>query len=398
MLTIRNDFPILLNKPNWVYLDTAATALKPCVLSDRLKKFYDEEYATVNRAVYKESLIATTFFHETKALLAKFFHVQEEEIIFTKSTTESINLLAHTLGETLKEGDAILLSEAEHHSNIVPWQLLAQRKNLKIKVFSVTGDGDIDFDSFNQQLTPDVKIVSVCHVSNVLGTIFPIKKIAQLAKKNQSIIIVDGAQAPFHLDVNLKDLDIDFYACSMHKLYGPTGVGLLYGRKSLLEKLPPFLGGGDMIQLVSFEKTTFQTPPLRFEAGTPNIADVIAFGSVMHYLNQFPLKSIFEHERKLTEYLRESLNSIEGLEFIGNSTNKIGIFSFVIEGIHPLDLALYLDSKEIAVRSGHLCAQPLMKKFQKEQVVRASIGIYTTVNDIDRLTLALKKAIEIFKN
>lgn len=396
MIDCRKDFPIFSAKPNWVYLDTAATALKPYCLAERLKQFYDKEYATVNRGVYKDSLLATEYFQRTREEVAQLFSSLPEEIIFTKGTTESINLLAHSLEEVFQDGDSILLSEAEHHSNIVPWQLLAKRKNLQIKVFTITSNGEWDLNSFKKQLTKEVKLVAVQHVSNVLGTIFPVKEISKLAKANGSLVVIDGAQAPFHTDVNVRELDVDFYVCSAHKMYGPTGLGFLYGKKSLLENMPPFLGGGDMIESVSFEKTTFQAPPLRFEAGTPNIADVIAFSSVLGYLKQFKLDSIIEHERALTAFLNEGLKQLSGIKRIGTSEHKVGITSFCMEQVHPLDLALFLDTKNIAVRSGHLCAQPLLRKFNSPQVVRVSFGMYTNQKDLELFLEALEKAKKIF--
>ncbi len=392
MRNLKLDFPIFKHKPNWVYLDTAATALKPLCLTDRLRTFYDQEYATINRAVYQEALLATSLFYETKAMIGELFHVSKDEIIFTRGTTESINLIAYSLENFFKPGDAILISEAEHHSNIVPWQLLAQRKNLKLKVFKITDKGEWDFESFSQLLTSDVKLVSVAIISNVLGTLFPVEKLIRLAKENRSLVVIDGAQAPFHIELDLKKLGCDFFACSAHKIYGPTGLGILYGKSELLEKMTPFHGGGDMIETVSFEMTTYQKPPHKFEAGTPNIADVIAFGAVLKYLNQFSIPEIKAHENTLFNHLKDGLNGIHGMQLIGTSNQKIGIQSFVIEGVHPLDLATFLDFKGIAIRTGHLCAQPLLRKFGLTHVCRISIGIYNDQSDIERLIEAIHQA------
>ena len=396
MLNVKEDFPIFKSKPDWVYLDTAATALKPFCLAKRLQQFYDYEYATVNRSIYKESLIATENFLKTKILLARLLNVTPDELIFTKGTTESINLLANSLGQLLQEGDSILISEAEHHSNIVPWQLLKERKNISIKVFKVHDDGSIDLDSYKKELTADVKIVSFPHVSNVLGTIFPAKIMAEIAHQHNAKVIIDGAQAPFHTMVDIYDLGVDFYVGSIHKMYGPTGLGFLYGKKEHLEIMPPFLGGGDMIQTVTFEKTTYQSPPLKFEAGTPNIADVIAFSSVLEYMMQIPIEKIIRHELELKEIVLAELKQIQDIQIIGQAKEKIGITSFTIEGIHPSDLAYFLDAKNIAIRTGHLCAQPLLSRFGKTQVSRVSFGIYSDHKDIDRFITALKKAKTLF--
>lgn len=396
MLNLKKDFPIFSNNPGWIYLDTAATALKPFCLTERLKKFYDMEYSTVNRSVYKKAVAATGYFHETREKLAQLLNALSQEIIFTRGTTESINLLAHSLESFLSFGDAVLISEAEHHSNIVPWQLLRERKGVELKVFKVLDNGEWDLESFKSKLTSNVKIVSVQHVSNVLGTVFPIAEVAKLTKANDSLLIVDGAQAPFHVPINLKELDVDFYVCSMHKLYGPTGLGMLYGKQHLLEKMSPFHGGGDMIEKVTFEKTTYQKSPLKFEAGTPNIADVIAFSSVLDYLLEIGFSEIFEHEANLQSVLYNELKTIEGLKIIGNSNSKIGINSFVIEGIHPLDLAMYLDSKNIALRSGHMCAQPLLNRYNLTHLNRVSLGLYNDEEDVERLITSIKKARSIF--
>lgn len=389
-------FKIFESNPNWTYLDTAATALKPDCLAQRLTQFYDREYATVNRAIYKESLLATKYFAAVKEKLAPLFNCLPHELIWTKGTTEGLNLLAHTLGEKLKEGDAILISEAEHHSNIVPWQLLKERKNIQLKVFKVNAFGEVDLESFIQELTEDVKIVSIPHVSNVLGTIFPIEKMAELVHAKNGILIVDGAQAPFHLNIDFKALDVDFYVFSAHKLYGPNGLGALYGKEHMLDSIGPFLGGGDMIETVTFEKTTFQAPPLKFEAGTPNIADVIGFGSVLEFLSTLSLEEIINHEKHLETLLIEELKNFPRVKILGKAKEKIGITSFVIDGIHPMDLALFLDSKNIAIRSGHLCAQPLLKKFGVNQVARVSFGLYNHEEDVMKFISALKKGIELF--
>jgi cysteine desulfurase/selenocysteine lyase len=395
-MDFKKDFPIFNNKPSWVYLDTAATSLKPYVLGEKLNKFYNQDYATINRAVYKESLKATQEYHETRELLAEIFHADSEEFVFTKGTTEGLNLLAYSLGENLIEGDAILLSEAEHHSNIVPWQLLAKRKNLHLKFFKINDDGNFDDQSIDQLLTPDVKIISCCHISNVIGLQNPIEQLIKQAQEKNIITIIDGAQAAFNLPINLKQLGCDFYVFSAHKCYGPTGLGVLYGKKERLNQLPPFISGGDMIQTVSYAASTFQLPPLKFEAGTPNIADVIAFGAVLKYLKALPWQQIILHKQKLMHLLLEGFKDLSRVQLIAENPNKIALQSFIIDGIHPLDLALYLDAKNIAIRTGHLCAMPLLEKLKLSHVSRVSLGLYTDENDLAQFFDALKASIKLF--
>jgi cysteine desulfurase/selenocysteine lyase len=394
---VKGDFPIFNEHEGWIYLDTAATAQKPQPMIDRLSQFYSKEYATINRAAYSQSLRATEHYNETRDLVKELIHARSsDEIVFTKGTTESINLLAYCLSSEISLGDEILISIAEHHSNFVPWQLLCEAKGAKLVIVDVTDDGEIDFDDFVAKLSPRTKIVALAHISNVLGTIHPIKQLINLAHEQDALVIIDGAQALSHTLVDVQDLDVDFYAFSAHKLYGPNGLGVLYGKEHLLERLPPFQSGGDMVDAVTIQKTTFQKAPLKFEAGTPNIANVIAFGATLKWLKQFSLDAIVAHETRLTQKLIFGLKAFSRVKILGSSKNRAPIVSFFIDGIHPLDLATWLDLKKIAIRSGHLCAQPLLKRFKEMHVSRVSFGIYSTENDVEVLLKALEKAFTIF--
>jgi cysteine desulfurase/selenocysteine lyase len=395
-MNIKKDFPIFANKPQWVYLDTAATALKPAVLAQRLEKFYNHEYATVHRGAYKESMRATQEYDAARELVAITFHADPEEIIFTKGTTEGLNLLAYTLEHQLSSNDTILLSDSEHHANLVPWQLLALRKKVNLKFFPVQHDGTWDVQAIIALMTEDVKILACTHISNVYGTVFPVDAVIAAAQKKGIITVIDGAQAPFNASIDLHRLGCDFYAFSAHKCYGPTGLGILYGKKDRLAALPPWIAGGDMIEKVTLTHTTFQQPPMRFEAGTPNFADVIAFKAVLEYLRQWPLDDIINHKKNLLDRLAHELRATPRVHLVGDNPHKVSLQAMTIDGLHPLDFALYLDSHDIAIRSGHLCAMPLVERMPGQRVARVSLGIYSDESDIARFIEVLNKALKVF--
>ncbi len=379
MKGIRSLFPIFEKHPELIYLDSAATAQKPKCVIDALANFYAEEYGTVHRAIYKGSLLATEKYNATREAARKFVNAKHfEEIIFTRGTTDALNLIALSWGRThLKRGDEICVSEREHHSNFVPWQMLAEEKGLQLV----------------SEITPKTRLVAVAHMTNVTGEIRPIAEIVQKAKKVGAIVVVDGAQAAPHLKIDVQALGCDFYAFSGHKCYGPTGVGILYGKKELLESMPPVIGGGDMIHRVAFDKTTFAAPPLRFEAGTPIIGSVIALKAALDFLSSADK----EHENGLRIMLEEQFRSIEGLRILGESSDKGPLTTFTIEGIHPLDIATLLDLKNIAIRSGHLCAQPCLRSFGLETAARVSFGIYNTVEEVYYFLEELKKVVRTLR-
>lgn len=373
---MRNKFPIFSAHPELIYLDSAATAHKPQCVIDALTRFYAEDYATVHRAIYRASLKATEQYNDTRATAARFLNAQcPEEIVFTRGTTEAINLIAQSYGATfLKSGDEVLISEMEHHSNIVPWQMIAKQTGAAVRWIPMDARGVLQWEGM---ITPKTKIVSLAHISNVTGTINPIAEICRAAHTVGAKMVVDGAQAAPHLPIDVQALNCDFYAFSGHKCYGPTGIGVLYGKKELLEVMPPIQGGGDMIERVDLAGTTYQMPPLRFEAGTPLIAEVIALKAALEFI---------EENRKadtLLSYAAARLEEIPGLKILGAAPQKGPIITFHIEGIHPLDLATLLDLKNIAIRSGHLCAQPLLRKFGLTAAARVSFGIYNTEEEID---------------
>ena len=381
----REDFPVL--KKPVIYFDSAATAQKPQVVIDTIRDFYENNYGTVHRAIYDLSTFATTEYEKTRKKAQNFLGAEHpEEIIYTKGTTEAINLVAATF---IQEGDEVIISEVEHHANIVPWQL----RKANLKIIPVNDAGKLDLDQLKSIISPKTKLVSVAHISNVLGTINPIAEIAEVAHQNGARLFVDGAQGAAHLPVNVQELGADFYAFSGHKLYGPTGIGILYGKKEILETLPPYQSGGDMIETVTLEKTTFNDLPLKFEAGTPAIAEVIALGAAIDYVQNIGMQNIHNHGQELLSYALEKLNSIEGLQLIGTATSKAPVISFNIDGIHPLDLGTLLNLKGIAIRTGHHCSQPAMKRFGISACARASLGLYNTKEEVDRFTEALHSTI-----
>lgn len=379
-------FPFFSNQPGIVYLDSAATCQKPKPVLDVISSYYKESCATVHRAIYPLALCATESFYQTRQEVASFLNLDPTEVVFTKGTTASLNFLARAFTDTfLKPADRILVPEIEHHANLIPWQMAACRSSASLEAIKTTSDGRIDLKEFANQLDNRVKVVSLAHVSHLFGTIHPIKEIADLAHQAGARVVVDGAQAVAHLPLDFQELGADFYAFSGHKLYGPTGVGVLAGRKEALEELPPFEGGGDMIDEVFFDHTTYASAPMRFEAGTPPIAEVLGLGAAIRFLRSLDQTALSEHEESLLIRMQEGLRSIPGLKILGPKESRAPLLSFLIDGVHPLDLATLLGEKGICVRSGHLCAQPAMRLHGISHVVRASLGLYNSQHDVDKL-------------
>ena len=387
---IRSEFPILekkINNSKMVYLDSAASAQKPRQVIETLNKAYLETYSNVHRGLHWLSEQSTSKYEDVRIKAANFLGATDHnEIIFGSGATQLLNLVANSWGgKFLNLDDEIIITIADHHANIVPWQLVAQQTGAKIRAVPVDDQGNFDINDLEKMITEKTKIVSIPHVSNVLGTIFPVKEISKLAHKVNAICVVDGCQGAIHLPVDVKDIGCDFYTFSSHKLYGPSGVGVLWGRSSILLDMPPFIGGGDMIDNVDIESSTFADPPHRFEAGTPPIAEVIAFGSAIDFVQAIGMDNIREHEQKILKTFTEKLEEVKGLRIIGNSISKSGVISFVFGDSHPHDIATILDQKGIAIRAGHHCAQPLMKHFNVTSTARASIGVYTQENEVDDL-------------
>ncbi len=398
---LREDFPIFQTEGRdngLVYLDSGASAQKPQVVIDAVSDFYGTAYANIHRGVYYLSEEATRRYEGARETVRGFLNARHrKEIIFVRGTTEAINLLAATIGrQRLGEGDEILITHLEHHSNIVPWQLLCRSTGAVLKVVPITDEGEVDMDAFSWLLGPRTKLVSVAHVSNALGTINPVKKIVTMAHEIGVPVILDGAQAVPHLPVDVQDLDCDFYVFSGHKIYAPTGIGILYGKAGLLENMPPYEGGGDMIESVTFEKTTYAPLPARFEAGTPNIAGAIGLGAAIQYVQGVGFEAIEAHSKELQAYGNDLLGGIPGLRQIGTAKNKATLFSFVLDGIHPHDVGTFLGAEKVAVRTGHHCAQPVMDRFQVPATTRASLGIYNTTADLDALGEAIGKLRKFF--
>jgi cysteine desulfurase / selenocysteine lyase len=399
---IRRDFPILARTARGkrlVYLDNAATTQKPQAMIDRLVRYYSEENSNVHRGVHYLSEIATLAFENARGSVQRFLNASnEKEIVFTRGTTEAINLVAQSWGRSnVREGDEILISAIEHHANIVPWQMLCEEKGATLRVIPVSDSGELLIDEYERMLNPRVRLVAVGHASNALGTINPIARIAAAARANGSLILVDGAQGVPHMKVDVQELGCDFYAFSGHKVYGPTGIGALYGRQALLEAMPPWQGGGDMILSVSYEKTTYNALPYKFEAGTPNIEGVIGLAASLEYLQGIGLGSIASYEHELGTYASRRLQEIEGLRLIGTAREKAAVISFVLDGVHPHDIGTILDQEGIAIRTGHHCAQPLMMRFKVPATGRASFGLYNTHQEADALVEGLRKVIEVFR-
>jgi cysteine desulfurase/selenocysteine lyase len=381
-----------------VFLDSAASAQKPRVVIDALKHTYEQEYANVHRGVYRLSELATQKYEGVRKSLKRYFNAKsEKEFVFLRGTTEAINLVANSYGRGfLKKGDEILITGLEHHSNIVPWQMLRDELGIVLKVAPIDTRGELIFEEFEKLLTERTKLVAVAQVSNALGTLLPIAEIIRLAHAKGAKVLIDGAQGAPHLRVDLQALDCDFYAFSGHKLYGPTGTGALYAKKALLDAMPPWQGGGDMIKSVSFERTEYNDAPYKFEAGTPSIADTIAMGAGLEWLSTLPWDAIEAHEAEVLAYGAERLAEVPGLRLIGTARDKVAVLSFVFEGVHPHDIGTILDQEGIAVRAGHHCAEPVMAFFGIPGTVRASLGMYTTREEMDALAKGLMKVREIF--
>ncbi len=396
---IRELFPALRQQvygKQLIYFDNGATSQKPQVVLDTLQKYYALENANIHRGVHYLSQQATTAYEQARRTIQTYIGAKSpDEIIFTKGTTDAINLVAFSFGELLKAGDEILITAMEHHSNIVPWQLLCERKGCVLKVVPITKKGELDLDAFDTLLNERTKLLAITHISNTLGTINPVQDLIQKAHRAGAKVLLDGAQSIQHLQIDVKQLDCDFYCFSGHKVFGPTGIGILYGKEEILEKMPPYQGGGDMIAKVTFERTTYNSLPLKFEAGTPHIAGAIGLGSAIEFLNSLDLEAAAAHELELTKYAQGILDTFEGLHIIGEAKNKTSVVSFTIDNMHPFDLGTLLDKQGIAVRTGHHCTQPLMDFFQIPGTVRASFAFYNTKEEIDTFVAALERSMQI---
>ena len=380
------------------YTNAGKSTQKPHAVIDALSHFYESDYSNVHRGVHLLSGIATDAYEGARAKVQKMINAaSSQEVVFVRGTTEAINLVAATFGrQNIQPGDEVVITAMEHHSNIVPWQLLCLEKGAKLRVAPITDSGELMLDEFERLLNPRTRLVSVVHVSNVLGTINPVKRIIELAHRRGIPVLIDGAQAAPHIKIDVRELDCDFYAFSSHKMYGPTGVGVLYGKTEHLLAMPPYQGGGDMISSVTFEKTTYNDLPYKFEAGTPNIAGVVALGAAVDYVGQIGIENIAAYEHELLEYATESLGEVPGLRLIGTAAEKSGVLSFTLEGIHPHDIGTILDREGIAIRTGHHCAQPLMERYGLPATARASLGMYNTKHEINALVSGLQKVIEVF--
>jgi cysteine desulfurase/selenocysteine lyase len=398
---VKRDFPIFdeaVNGKPLVFLDTAASAQKPRVVIEAMTRLMERDYANIHRGVYALSQRATEAFEGGRAKVAAFIGARAvEEIVFTRNATEAINLVAATWGaENLHAGDEVLLTELEHHANIVPWQLLQKRNGFTIKVAPITDDGALDLDAFARLLSDRTKLVSVSHMSNALGTILPVAEIVRLAKRVGARVLLDGCQAVTHLPVDVAALGCDFYVFSGHKLYGPTGIGVLWGRRALLDAMPPYQGGGDMIERVSWEGTTFKPAPQRFEAGTPAIVEAVGLGTAIDYVSALGMDAVAAHERELLAYARERIGALPFVRLVGTAPEAAGVLAFTMAAAHPHDVATILDKKGIAVRAGHHCAQPLMQRLGVPATTRASFGIYSTREDVDALEAGLHTVQSLF--
>ncbi len=395
---IRKDFPIFERRVHGkplIYLDNAATTQKHLSVIQSLSDYYHNYNANIHRGIHTLAEEATRAYEATREKVRAFINAPTaQEVIFVRGVTEGINLVASSYGRlVLKHNDEVIISALEHHSNIVPWQLVCEQTGAILKVIRVTDRGEIDLEHYNSLLSDRTRIVAVNHASNSLGTINPVKEIIRLAHRHQAAVLIDGAQAGAHLPIDVQDMNCDFYCLSSHKMYGPTGTGILYGKKHLLEQMPPYQGGGEMIREVTFEKTTWNDLPYKFEAGTPNIADVIAFGKAIAFMEQTGREEMAAHEQALLRYATEKISSLPGVRIIGTAPEKVSVLSFVVEGIHPFDVGQLLDARGIAVRTGHHCTQPLMDRFDIEGTVRASFAVYNTFEEIDALAEGVKRII-----
>lgn len=399
---IRKDFPILnqsiYNNRSLIYFDNGATSQKPQPVIDCINHYYQFENANVHRGVHYLSQKATDKYEEARKIIASYINAKDShELVFTRGATEAINLVAFSFGELLQKGDEIVITAMEHHSNIVPWQLLCERKGCVLKVVNINERGELLMDDFERKLSSKTKLVSVTHVSNTLGTINPIEEIIQKSHEIGARVLIDGAQSIQHLKIDVRALDCDFYVFSGHKVFGPTGIGVLYAKSDVLNAMVPYQGGGDMIDKVTFEKTTFNEIPLKFEAGTPNICGALALAEAFNYLTSFDTDELHRYETELLEYAQDKLSSIKGVKIYGEATRKAGVISFNIEGIHPFDLGTLLDKQGIAIRTGHHCTQPLMDFFKIPGTARASFAFYNTKEEVDNFIMAVEKSIQMLK-
>ena len=398
---IKSDFPTLdqkINGKQLVYLDNAATTQKPYTVIEAVDKYYKNTNSNIHRGVHTLSQKATEKYENTRLKIANFINSDsEKEIIFVRGATEAINFVANCyVRPLLNSNDEIIISQMEHHANIVPWQMVCEEKKAKLKILPMNQNGELLVDELENMINKNTKFISMNHVSNSLGTINPIKKIVQLAHKNKIKIMVDGAQAVQHIPVNMKEIGADFYCFSGHKLYAPTGIGVLYGKKELLDEMPPYQGGGDMIKSVTFEKTVYNEVPQKFEAGTPNISGVIALGTAIDYIINIGIENIANHENELLEYATKEISKVKGITIIGNAENKASVLSFTIEGIHPHDIGTIMDSEGVAIRAGKHCTDPVMDFYCIPATARASFAIYNTKDDVEKLVNSVKKTIEVF--
>jgi len=399
---IRKDFPILKREVNGkplVYFDNGATSQKPQVVIDAITNYYTNENSNIHRGIHTLSQEATDAYEKARTTVQQFINAKHNhEIIFTSGTTGSINLVASSFGKKyIQAGDEIIISTMEHHSNIVPWQMLCEEKGAVLKVIPISDKGELLLEEFKKLLSSKTKIVAITHVSNTLGTINPVKEIIKLAKAVGAFVLIDGAQAVPHTKVDVQALDCDFYAFSGHKMFGPTGVGILYGKESILNELPPYQGGGDMIKTVTFEKTTYNELPHKFEAGTPNIVGGIGLGVAINYMNSIGIDNIEAYEHELLAYATEQIKQIEGVRIIGEAQNKASVLSFLVDGTHPTDIGMIIDKLGIAIRTGHHCTEPLMNRFNIPGTARASFAFYNTKEEIDTFILALERALKMLK-
>jgi len=398
---VRGDFPALHQEVHGkplVYLDSAATSLKPQSVIDAVADVYARDCANIHRAVHLLSQRATARYEEAREKVRAFLNAaRSREVVFTRGTTESINLVAQSWGRSvLREGDEVLVTELEHHSNIVPWQMLCQQTGAELVVVPMTDRGEVLREVFESKLSDRTRLVAMAHVSNALGTVLPVQELIALAHDRGALVLLDGAQAVSHAQVDVRELDCDFYAFSGHKLYGPTGIGVLYGKEHLLDSMPPYQGGGDMIRSVTFEETIYSELPYKFEAGTPNIAGAIGLGAAIDYFTSLDLEAAHAHENAVLRYATEALESIPGTRLIGTAPGKVAVLSFLMDSAHPHDVGTIVDSEGVAIRTGHHCAQPVMEHFGIAATARASLGVYNTTNDIDALVRALGKVQELF--
>jgi len=397
---IRSDFPILSREVNGkplVYLDNGASSQKPQQVIDVISHYYEHENSNIHRGVHTLSQEATTAYEDSRKTVQAFINAEHDhEVIFTAGTTESINLVVSSFGKKfLEKGDEIIISTMEHHSNIVPWQMICEEKGAILKVVPINDKGEFLMAEFEQLLSEKTKMVAVTHVSNTLGSINPVKEIIEKTHKNGSLVLIDGAQAVPHTKVDVQELDCDFYVFSGHKMFGPTGVGILYGKEAILNSLPPYQGGGDMIKTVTFEKTTYNTLPHKLEAGTPNIAGGIGLAAAINYMNAIGIDNIEAYEHELLIYATAQIKQIEGVQIIGEAENKASVLSFLVEGAHPSDIGMIIDKLGVAIRTGHHCTQPLMERFEIQGTARASFAFYNTFTEIDIFITALKRAIKM---